>query len=156
MPETATDLKALTRRWFEEVWNKGNTALIDQMLAPDALAHGLGQPSADLRGAAVFRPFYDQFRRAFPDLKIEVQDVLADGDQTATRFTFTATHNGDFQGLEHTQSIRSARSALVRIARSFLRRYAAQRLTIELQGGTWARPIHRICGIESSLHAMRE
>jgi len=98
MPETANDLKALTRRWFEEVWNKGNTALIDRCCARCA-AHGLGQPSPDLRRPLPsFRPFYDQFRRAFPDLKIEVQDILADGDQTATRFyAFTATHNGDFQ-----------------------------------------------------------
>src|SRR5437016_1558411 len=115
MAESTSDLKALTRRWFEEVWNKGNTAAIDQMLAPDAVAHGLGQPSADLRGSAVFRPFYDQFRRAFPDLKIEVQDVLADGDQTAARFTFTATHHGDFQGLAPTR--RRIRATAIAIAR---------------------------------------
>jgi hypothetical protein len=66
------------------------------------------------------------------------------------------TIDAKLPALEHTQSIRSARSALVRIARSFLRRYAAQRLTVELQGGTWAWPIHKTCGIESSLHAMRE
>ena len=86
MAESTSDLKALTRRWFEEVWNKGNTALIDQMLAPDAVAHGLGQPSPDLRGAAVFRPFYDQFRRAFPDLKMGFVRMLTAKNRRQSAF----------------------------------------------------------------------
>ena len=36
------DIRALSRRWFEEVWNRGNDAVIDAMLAPDALVWGLG------------------------------------------------------------------------------------------------------------------
>src|SRR5437016_5920405 len=115
MPDPAFDLKALTRRWFEEVWNKGNTAVIDQLLAPDAVAHGLGAPSTNLRGAAVFRPFYETFRSAFPDLKIQVHDVLAEGDQTATRFSFTATHTGAFQGFAPTR--RRIRATAIAIAR---------------------------------------
>src|SRR5207302_8018302 len=84
------------------------------MLAPDAVAHGLGN-AGDLRGPAVFRPFYETFRRAFPDLKIQVHDVLADGDQTAARFSFTATHTVDFQGLAPTA--RPIRATAIAISR---------------------------------------
>jgi steroid delta-isomerase-like uncharacterized protein len=115
MVKPASDLAVLTRRWFEEVWNNGNTALIDEMLDPNAVAHGLGDAGADLRGAAIFRPFYDKFRAAFPDLKIQVHDVLVDGEQTAARFTFTATHTGQFQGFA--PSRRRVRASAIAISR---------------------------------------
>jgi hypothetical protein len=56
------DLKALTRRWFEEVWNKAREGAIDELLAADGIAHGLGEAGQDLRGPAEFRKFYRQFR----------------------------------------------------------------------------------------------
>jgi steroid delta-isomerase-like uncharacterized protein len=86
--------KSLSRRWFEEVWNQGRTRAIDELLAPDCVAHGLGEEGQPLRGPEHFRRFYDQFRSAFPDVRILVQEVLAEGDWTAVRFAAQATHTG--------------------------------------------------------------
>ena len=94
--------KSLSRRWFEEVWNQGRTRAIDELLAPDCVAHGLGEEGQPLRGPEHFRRFYDQFRSAFPDVRVQVEDVIAEGDKTAVRFSFRATHSGHGLGVPPT------------------------------------------------------
>ena len=96
------DIKALTRRWFEEVWNKGRDQAIDELFAADGVAHGLGEAGQDLPGPAEFRKFYRQFRSGFPDVKVTVDQVIAEGDTTAVRFTARATHGGDGLGIKAT------------------------------------------------------
>src|SRR4051794_19192041 len=85
---------ALVHRWFEEVWNKHRADAIDELLAPDTIAHGLGPGGADLRGPAGFKEFHAQFTGAFPDIHITVEDVVCEGDLAACRFTGTGTHLG--------------------------------------------------------------
>ena len=84
--------KAMVRRWFEEVWNKGRVAAIDELLAPNGLVHGLG---GDMQGPAAFKPFHAAYRDAFPDVKIELEDLIAEGDKVAFRWSATATHRGN-------------------------------------------------------------
>jgi steroid delta-isomerase-like uncharacterized protein len=92
---TPDQLKDLSRRWFEEVWNKKNAAAIDQLAAPDVVCHGLAGPGGQpLRGSAGFRAFYEPFRTAFPDVRVTVEDVIVEGDKSAIRFTATGTHTG--------------------------------------------------------------
>lgn len=58
--------KALVRRWFEEVWNKGRAEAIDEMFAADGVAHGLSDGAGNpLKGPADFKPFHETFRGAF-------------------------------------------------------------------------------------------
>lgn len=76
--------RALFERWFEEVWNERRDATIDALFAADGIAHGLPDT---LRGPAGFRAFRDGFLRAFPDVQIEVHDVIEsppDRDGTIT------------------------------------------------------------------------
>jgi steroid delta-isomerase-like uncharacterized protein len=94
--------RALARRWFEEVWNQRREATIDELADPTALIHGLGEGGRDLIGPEGFRPFFRAFSAAFPDFRVAVDDVLADGDQTATRITFTGTHTGNGLGIPPT------------------------------------------------------
>jgi steroid delta-isomerase-like uncharacterized protein len=103
--EDAADLKALVRRWFEEVWNKGREDAIDEMFAEDGIAHGLADEAGaePLRGAAGFKPFYRNFRSAFPDIEVVVEDTIAEGDRVAARCTVRATHAGDTLGFAATQ-----------------------------------------------------
>jgi len=85
----------VVHRWFEEVWNQGRESTIDELLAADAVGHGLvgpdGHPVKDVAG---FKPFYRHFRTAFPNLHIAIQDTLVDGDRIAVRCMVTATHTG--------------------------------------------------------------
>ena len=87
--------KALVQRWFDEVWNEGRVDAIDELLAPDSVVHGLGD--GQMRGAAAFKPFHAAYRDAFPDVRIEIEDMVEEGDKVAFRWTGTASHRG--QGL---------------------------------------------------------
>jgi steroid delta-isomerase-like uncharacterized protein len=96
------DLRALSRRWFEEVWNKGREEVIDQMIAPGTHAYGLAQAARTLVGPAAFKEFYRPMRAAFPDIRITVDDVLVERDQSVCRLTAHATHTGDGLGVPPT------------------------------------------------------
>jgi len=98
----AHDNKALTRRWFEEVWNKGREAGIDEMLSADVVAHGLSETGEVGRGPESFRQFWRQFRAGIPDVRITVDQVISEGDTTAARFTARGTHTGDGLGIKAT------------------------------------------------------
>ena len=87
--------KALVRRWFEEVWNMGRAEAIDEMFAEDGTAHGLADEAGEpLRGASGFKPFFRQFRDAFPDMEVVVEDAVAEGDRVAARCSVRASHRG--------------------------------------------------------------
>ena len=97
--------KALMRRWFEEVWNKGRAEAIPDMFADEGIAHGLSDdPASPLRGSAGFLPFHTQFREAFPNIEVVVEDQLAEGDLVATRCSVRGKHTGDSLGFAATQS----------------------------------------------------
>lgn len=105
MPEQSEDLKAFIRRWFEEVWNKGREEAIDEMFAGDGVAYGLTDEMCApfLRGPSGFKPFFRNFRGAFPDIKVIVEDTIVEGDKVAARCTLRATHAGDSLGFAATQ-----------------------------------------------------
>ena len=84
--------KDLVRRWFQEVWNKGSVTAIDEMLSADAVVHGLGP--ADLHGTAGFKTFHAAYRDAFPDVVIQIDELIDEGHIVAVRWSGTGTHRG--------------------------------------------------------------
>jgi len=92
--------KALVRRWFEEVWNKGRSDAIDEMFAADGIAHGLSDDVGNpLKGPAGFKPFHEIFRGAFPDIDVVVEETIAEGDLVAARCSVRGKHTGDHLGI---------------------------------------------------------
>ena len=91
--------KALVRRWFEEVWNKGRAEAIDEMMANDGLAHGLGDASL---GKAEFKQFHAAYRQGFPNINVHIEDVVAEGDKVAYRWTASGRHVGHLMGIAPT------------------------------------------------------
>src|ERR1700752_419888 len=97
--------KALIRRWFGEVWNKGRADAIEEMLAEYGVAHGLSDdPANPIIGPRDFRPFHTLIREAFPNMTIVVEDTVAEGDKVAARCSVRAKHEGDFLGRSATQA----------------------------------------------------
>src|SRR5581483_4095248 len=90
-----TENKALVRRWFEEVWNGKRVDLIGHLRAPDAVAAGLGDNPEEVRGEAPFRNFYANLHDMFPDLRVTIDDILAEDDKVVTRLTLHGTHMGE-------------------------------------------------------------
>jgi len=96
--------KALMRRWFEEVWNQGRPEAIHEMMSEDCVNHGLsGEPGQPLRGASGFLPFHTQFREAFPNIEVVVEDAIAEGDKVVARCSVRGKHEGDSLGFAATQ-----------------------------------------------------
>ena len=93
--------EAMVRQWFEELWNQGREDTIDRLLAPDAKVYGLSTGNRPI-GPAEFKPFYRQFRQAFPDIKITVVRTVAQGDLVAAHCDVTATHLGGGLGVPPT------------------------------------------------------
>jgi predicted SnoaL-like aldol condensation-catalyzing enzyme len=76
--------KALARRVLEEMFNKGNLDLADEVFAPDYVDHDPAMPE-DIRGPEGFKEYVSIFRTAFPDLHLEIEDQVAEGDKVVTR-----------------------------------------------------------------------
>ena len=95
--------KKLMRRLFEEVWNQGRPEAIHEMMSEDCINHGLsGDPGQPLRGASGFLPFHSQFREAFPNVEVVVEDVIAEGDKVVARCSVRGKHEGDSLGMKAT------------------------------------------------------
>jgi steroid delta-isomerase-like uncharacterized protein len=89
----------LARRWFEEVWNQRRTATIDELLTEDSVGH---TESGDVPGVEAFKRLHADFLAAFPDLRLEVEAVVADGDDVVVRWRATGRHAGDGLGVKAT------------------------------------------------------
>ena len=94
--------KAVVRRWFEEVWNQGREATIDELFPAEGVAHGLGDSEADVHGPTEFKPFAANIRGSIPNTQIRVEDILSEGDRVAVRVTLEGTHTGHGLGVSPT------------------------------------------------------
>jgi steroid delta-isomerase-like uncharacterized protein len=90
--------KLVVTRWFEEVWNQKNETAIDQMFHPDGKAHGFPDPDSVLAGPEAFKAVHRNFCGAFPDLRVDIEDVVGEGDRVAVRWKVIVTHLGDHLG----------------------------------------------------------
>ena len=81
----------LLSRWFQEAWNSNNRAVIDEILADNIKAHGLG-PNGFTQGIDEFKEFYDDFRKQFSDIHVTVEDVISQDEMESAICKVTATH----------------------------------------------------------------
>ncbi len=91
--------KAITRRFFEEVWDKGNLAFADEVFHPQATS-----PSAPTlpKGGEGVKLIAGMFRNAMPDYSTRIIDLLADGDYVLVYFSQTGTQTGELMGIPAT------------------------------------------------------
>ena len=95
-----SDAGAVARRWFEEVWNQRRVDLVDEMMTGESVGHLEG---GDTKGSVAFRQHQAMFLAAVPDMRIEVEDVISEGDRAAVRWRVQGTHSGNGLGLAPTQ-----------------------------------------------------
>lgn len=84
--------RALALRWMEEVWNQRRDDTIQELLHEKVVGHMEG---TEVRSPVEFRLIRDSLLAAFPDMKLVVEDTLADRDAVAVRWYVTGTHRGD-------------------------------------------------------------
>jgi predicted ester cyclase len=85
--------RAVLNRFWTEVWNDNKLDVIDEIFHPNFVDHGLA-PGLTMQGPEGAKEAVKQFRTAFPDLTLEVDDMLCEGDKVLTRWTAVGTHNG--------------------------------------------------------------
>ena len=91
--------KAVAMRVFDEIFNHGKFEVADEIYAPDFQNHGLYR-SVDLK---IDQEAVHAEKKAFPDLRMSVEQMLAEGDKVAVLWTFRGTHTGSgYEGLPAT------------------------------------------------------
>ena len=99
--------ETVMRRWFAEVWNEGRLESVDELFAPNGVAYGLAEGGADdVHGPAEFRRFVQAMLVEFGDFRVEIEDVVADGEKVAARWTATARYQGTQFGPGRGQPVR--------------------------------------------------
>ena len=93
--------KLIIRRYFEEAWNKGELAVLDELLDADYINHSpsFGNPPP---GPGGLKPIIAELRSAFPDLHFTIEDMVVTEDAAAVRVTMYGTHKGDLFGIPPT------------------------------------------------------
>ena len=91
--------KAKVRRIIEEVWNGGNLAVLDELVAPNCVFHDL---STTFRGPEGIKRYVMMYRMAFPAVHFTIDDLIAEGERVVIRWTVTGTHKGELQGIAPT------------------------------------------------------
>lgn len=97
--------KAILQRWFDEVWNNGNSEAISELITDDIKIHGLSDvEGSPVTTAAEFREYHAQLRTAFPDIVVTIDDIFAEGDKVVARCSIEAKHTGEMHGIAPTNS----------------------------------------------------
>jgi predicted ester cyclase len=94
--------KALVRRFWNEAWNKGNLAVIDELVAPDYIRYGPGVLDGERRGLDALKRVIQTWRSALPDLEVGLDSLMADGDEVVCRIRWAGHHRAELLGMAPT------------------------------------------------------
>jgi serine phosphatase RsbU (regulator of sigma subunit) len=97
---TEEENKASFRRYLEGAWNQSNLEVIDETF--DRYVSNQPNGSVHERGPQDVKRFVSEFRSAFPDLRLIIEEQLAEGDKVVSRGTIRGTHQGEFRGMAPT------------------------------------------------------
>ncbi len=92
--------KIIARRFNDEVWDGGDEAALEELLAEDVVDHGAIPGQSPGREGHKYQ--LALFRSAFPDLRVTSEDIFSEGDKVAYRWTGRGTHQGELLGIPAT------------------------------------------------------
>ena len=90
--------RTLIHRFVEEVFNRGNLDVVEEIYAPIYVGHTAGLPEQTL-GPEGVKEFVELYRSAFPDIRTTIEDIVTVGDKLTYRWTAVGTHQGEFLGV---------------------------------------------------------
>ena len=93
--------KAVVRRLFEELWNKSNLSVAEELFAPNYVHHDPSTPDFGL-GPESEKKRATLYLTAFPDLRLMIEDLIAEGETVMARWSCQGTHKGDLSGIAPT------------------------------------------------------
>jgi steroid delta-isomerase-like uncharacterized protein len=95
----STPREQQARRMFDDVWNRGNTSLLSDLITNDYVNHDPINPVKGVEGTA---ELVMKYRTAFPDVRLEIDEMLAAADAVVVRWSYRGTHRGQLEGLAPT------------------------------------------------------
>lgn len=98
-----TENEVVVLRWWDELWNRGDVSLVDELHTPDFTDHDPANPWVP-PGPEGMRQKVEAYRAAFPDLQFAMEKVLSAGDHVVTHWRCRGTHLGEVLGLAPTGS----------------------------------------------------
>jgi len=93
--------KTNVRRLFDELWNKGNLPVADELIAPSYVHHDASTPDLG-KGPESEKKRVGLYRTAFTDLRLKIEDMIAEGETVVARWTCRGAHKGDLNGIAPT------------------------------------------------------
>jgi steroid delta-isomerase-like uncharacterized protein len=93
--------KEIARRIIEEVYNAGRYEVADELIAPDYVGYDAASPEP-MRGPDGIKRQAEGYRTAFPDMRLTIEDEIAEGDRVVTRWTATGTQEAELFGIPAT------------------------------------------------------
>lgn len=88
--------KKLIRQIVEDIWNKGNVQLVNELFSKECVFHDQAF-SEPIRGIEAYKNLVTAFRAGFPDLRLRIDDLIAEGDGVACRYTASGTNSGELK-----------------------------------------------------------
>jgi steroid delta-isomerase-like uncharacterized protein len=93
--------KAVVRRLLQDVWNRGDLDRLVEIVAPQFIRHG-PMPEDETRGPQGVGALISAYRATYPDLRVTVEDQIAEGSLVVTRWAASGTHRGELMGIAPT------------------------------------------------------
>jgi steroid delta-isomerase-like uncharacterized protein len=93
--------KAMTRRFYEEVFNRGNLDLVEEFVSEDFVDHE-GIPGLPKTGPKAIRALFEMSVAGFSDLHFTIDELIGEGDKVVARGRMSGTHTGEFMGIPPT------------------------------------------------------
>ena len=108
--------KDAARRWTEELWSQGRLTVADEIIAADYVRHDPGDPFP-ARGPEDVKRIVTMLRAMLPDMRLEIEAMVAEGDLVVSRYTATATDTVGYMGMPPTgKTIRTPAIQIFRFA----------------------------------------
>jgi steroid delta-isomerase-like uncharacterized protein len=97
----SAETKGIARRLLEEAFNSGNLDVVDELVSPEFVNHDAALPEPTV-GIEATKASIRGYRDAFPDLRMTIEQQVAEGEYVTTRWTARGTHQGDLMGMSAT------------------------------------------------------
>jgi steroid delta-isomerase-like uncharacterized protein len=101
VPLSPEENNTIAKRFFQEAWNHGNFAVLEELTTPETVDYSTLHGHTE-RGTESFRKIISMFRAGFPDLHLTINDEIYAGDKVVHRWTLKGTHAHEFMGIPAT------------------------------------------------------
>ena len=91
--------EAIARRAIEDVWNKGKLEAITELFTTDYVNN---DPLNHTKGVEAYKNFVKTYRVAFPDCRLDIDEVITARDTVVMRWRYSGTHKGPLEGVAPT------------------------------------------------------